>query len=144
MCVSAAPLHALHQCHFVRGRGDVKGGGLALVNAMLDPIYRLLLFYLHRVAQTQSPEEQLLTLLCQMTNTVLLCDEDKHTHAQGETRGCAHPGFGTGRCVDHVHSGSAGHHLEIITEHCGHRLSVKSEQNNNNNLTCPLQIASGT
>lgn len=33
------------------------------MDAMLDPIYRLLLFHLHRVAQTQRPEKQLLTLL---------------------------------------------------------------------------------
>lgn len=63
VCVRAPPLHALHQRHLIRRGGDVEGGGLALVDAVLDPVHRLLLLHLHRVAQTQGPEKQLLVLL---------------------------------------------------------------------------------
>lgn len=65
------PLHALHQCYFIWGRGDVEGGGFALVDAMLDSIHRLLLLYLHCVAQTQCTEKQFLMHLKRMTNTEL-------------------------------------------------------------------------
>ena len=60
---ACSPLHALHQGHLVGRGGDVEGGGLALVDAVLDAVHRLLLLHLHRVAQAQGAEEQLLTLL---------------------------------------------------------------------------------
>ncbi len=71
VCECAPPLHALHQRHLVWRWGDVEGGGFALVDAMFDPVHRLLLLHLHRVAQTQRPEKQLLVLLQPTTNTGL-------------------------------------------------------------------------
>lgn len=78
MGLSAAPLHALHQCHLIRRGGDVEGGGLSLVDATFDPIYRLLLFHLHCVAQTQCAEKQLLTLLWRKNKGVT------HTHISSD------------------------------------------------------------
>lgn len=109
-CVCAAPLHALHQCNLVRRRGDVEGSGLALVNAMFDPIYSILLFDLHRVAQTQRPEKQLLVLL-QWTADTRLPSFARTTNAYSK-RVCTYPGCRTWGWVDHVHTGSSRHHLQ--------------------------------
>lgn len=69
LCVFAnLPLHPLHQRHLIRRGGDVEGGGPALVDAPLDAVHRVLLLHLHRVTQTQRPEEQVLVLLHMQKN----------------------------------------------------------------------------
>lgn len=63
VCLCVLPLHALYQRHLVGRGGYVEGGGPALVDASLDAVHRLLLLHLHRVAEAQRPEEQVLVLL---------------------------------------------------------------------------------
>lgn len=104
VCVGGCvpPLHALHERHLIRRRGDVEGGGLALVDAVLDAVHRLLLLHLHRVTQAQGPKEQLLVLLEEEWGGGGLEGQHnvgvklkKENQIQKKKEVCAHSGFGT-------------------------------------------------
>lgn len=74
-----APFHSFHQCHLVRGRGDVKGWRLPVMTPMFESVHRLLLLHLHCVAQTQGPEKKLLSFLWG-NNSVQCCISPEHVH----------------------------------------------------------------